>query len=70
MPAFSLDVIHLSLARGPSPEAMELPVEVCRARDVKACTHSVQQQQRQQQQQQQQRGGMYVVVNCVDALCD
>jgi hypothetical protein len=65
MPAFSLDVIHLSLARGPSPEAMELPVEVCRARDVKACTHSV-----QQQRQQQQRGGMYVVVNCVVALCD
>jgi hypothetical protein len=34
IPAFSQEVIHLSFAREPSPEAMELPVEVYRMRDT------------------------------------
>lgn len=61
MPAFSLDVIHLSLAREPSPDAMELPVEVCRVRDsMYTHTHSV----------LQQRGDVYAVMHSVVTLSD
>ena len=60
MPDFSLDVIHLSLAREPSPDAMELPVEVCRARDMTACTHGV----------LQQRGDVDAVMHGVVTICD
>ena len=63
MPAFSLDVIHLSLAREPSPDAMELPVEVCRVRDsmyTHTHTHSV----------LQQRGDVYAVMHSVVTLSD
>ena len=45
MPALSLDVIHLSLYSSPSPDAMELPVDVCNAASQveieRACTRKL-----------------------------